>query len=101
VGFDLVIRGATVVMPGHRETAGIGVAGGRIAQIGGMMTAAEELAAGGLPAIPNGIDAHTHLGHRGLGDRLVDLTSANAARIFGLSLREGAVLPTERSRPAR
>src|SRR6266436_5731865 len=33
VGFDLVIRGATVVTPGHREAADIGIAGGRIAQL--------------------------------------------------------------------
>jgi dihydropyrimidinase len=70
MGFDLVIRGATVVTPGHREAADIGIVGGRIAQLGGTMTGAEELAAGGLLAIPGGVDAHTHLVHQGLGDRL-------------------------------
>ena len=70
MGFDLVIRGATVVTSGHREAAHIGIAGGRIAQLGGTMTGAEELAAGGLLAIPGGVDAHTHMAHRGLGDRL-------------------------------
>jgi dihydropyrimidinase len=70
VAFDLVIRGATVVTPGHQEIADIGIAGGRIARIGGTMTGAEELAAGGLLAIPGGIDAHTHLVHQGLRDRL-------------------------------
>jgi dihydropyrimidinase len=70
VGFDLVIRGATVVTPSHRETADIGIAGGRIAQLGGTMTGAEELAADGLLAIPGGVDAHTHLVHQGLGDRV-------------------------------
>jgi dihydropyrimidinase len=70
VGFDLVIRGATVVTPGHQETADIGIAGGRIAQLGGTMTGTEELAAGGLLALPGGIDAHTHLVHQGLSDRL-------------------------------
>jgi imidazolonepropionase-like amidohydrolase len=69
VGFDLVIRGATVVTPGHREAVDIGIAGGRIAQLGGTMTGAEELAAGGLLAIPGGVDAHTHLVHQGLGRR--------------------------------
>jgi dihydropyrimidinase len=62
-GFDLVIRGATVVTPGHREAADIGIAGGRIVQLGGTMTGAEELAADGLLAIPGGVDAHTHLVH--------------------------------------
>src|SRR5271170_3246651 len=70
MGFDLVIRGATVVTLGHREAVDIGIADGRIAQLGGTMTGAEELAAGGLLAIPGGVDAHTHLAHRGLGDRL-------------------------------
>jgi len=70
MGFDLVIRGATVVTPGHREAADIGIAGGRIAQLGGTMTGAQELAAGGLLAIPGGVDAHTHLVHQGSGDRL-------------------------------
>ena len=70
MGFDLVIRGATVVTPGHREAADVGIADGRIAQLGGTMTGAEELAAGGLLAIPGGVDAHTHLAHRGLGDRV-------------------------------
>ena len=54
MGFDLVIRGATVVTPGHQEAVDIGIAGGRIAQLGGTMTGAEEFAAGGLLAIPGG-----------------------------------------------
>ena len=70
MGFDLVIRGATVVTPGHREVADIGIADGRIAQLGGTMTGTQELAADGLLAIPGGVDAHTHLVHQGLGDRL-------------------------------
>ena len=70
MGFDLVIRGATVVTPGHREAADVGIADGRIAQLGGAMTGTQELAADGLLALPGGVDAHTHLVHRGLGDRL-------------------------------
>ncbi len=54
MGFDLVIRGATVVTPGHREAADIGIADGRIAQLGGTMTGTEEFAADGLLAIPGG-----------------------------------------------
>jgi dihydropyrimidinase len=87
--FDLVIRGATVVTPGHAEAADIGIAGGRIAQLGGTMAGIDELAAGGLLAIPGGVDAHTHLMHRGLGDRLEqptwvdDFWSGSAAAIAG------------------
>jgi dihydropyrimidinase len=70
VGIDLVIRGANVVTPGHREAADIGIADRQIAHLGGAMTGERELDAGGLLAIPGGIDAHTHLAHRGLADRL-------------------------------
>jgi len=68
--FDLVVRNGTIVTPGHREQADVGIAGGRIAQLGGPMTGTQELAAGGLLALPGGIDAHTHLVHQGLADRL-------------------------------
>jgi dihydropyrimidinase len=59
--FDLVVRDATVVTPGHREIADIGVHDGRIAQLGGAMTGQDELDAAGLLAVPGGIDAHVHL----------------------------------------
>ena len=58
---DLVIRNGTIVTPGHREQADVGIADGRIAQIGGTMTGAGEIDAGGLLVIPGGIDAHVHL----------------------------------------
>jgi dihydropyrimidinase len=89
VGFDLVIRGATVVTPGRQEAADIGIAHSRIAQLGGTMTGTEELAANGLLAIPGGVDAHTHLVHQGLGDRLGfpiwvdDFWSGSRAAIVG------------------
>ncbi|HEY0932588.1 MAG TPA: amidohydrolase family protein [Trebonia sp.] len=89
MGFDLVIRGATVVTPGSREVADIGIAGGRIAQIGGAMTAARDVDAGGLLAVPGGIDAHTHLVHQGLRERwkspvwVDDFWSGSRAAIAG------------------
>src|SRR5579859_6839269 len=58
---DLVIRNGTIVTPGHREQADVGLTGGRIAQLGGAMTGAGEIDAGGLLVIPGGIDAHVHL----------------------------------------
>jgi dihydropyrimidinase len=64
--FDLVVRGATVVSPGRQEAADIGVRDGRIAQVGGAMTGAEEIAADGLLALPGGVDAHVHLMYQGL-----------------------------------
>ena len=33
--FDLVVRNGTIVTPGHREQADVGITGGRIAQLGG------------------------------------------------------------------
>src|SRR5262249_13377622 len=39
----------------------VGITGGRIAQLGGTMTGAAEIDAGGLLVIPGGIDAHVHL----------------------------------------
>jgi dihydropyrimidinase len=59
--FDLVVRNGTVVTPGHREQADVGITGGRIAQLGGTMTGAGEIDAAGLLVIPGGIDAHVHL----------------------------------------
>jgi dihydropyrimidinase len=59
--FDLVVRGGTVVGPGHQEAAELGIQDGRIAQIGGLMTGREEISAAGLLVIPGGIDAHVHL----------------------------------------
>ena len=70
MGFDLVVRGATLVTPGHREAADIGISDGRIAQLGGTMAGTEEFDADGLLAIPGGVDAHTHLVHQGLASRL-------------------------------
>jgi len=59
--FDLVVRNGTIVTPGHREQADVGITGGRIAQLGGTMTGAGEIDASGLLVIPGGIDAHVHL----------------------------------------
>ncbi|HEY7142938.1 MAG TPA: amidohydrolase family protein [Streptosporangiaceae bacterium] len=59
--FDLVVRHGTIVTPGRREQADVGIASGRIAQLGGTMTGAGEIDASGLLVIPGGIDAHVHL----------------------------------------
>src|ERR1700677_3667495 len=89
MGFDLVIRGPTVVTPGRQEVAEIGIVDGKIAQIGGRMTGTREIAADGLLAIPGGIDAHTHLVHQGLRDQwpppvwVDDFWSGSRAAITG------------------
>jgi dihydropyrimidinase len=60
-GFDLVVRGGTIVTPDRQEVADIGLRDGRVAQIGGVMSGPDELDARGLLVIPGGIDAHVHL----------------------------------------
>jgi dihydropyrimidinase len=69
-GFDLVIRGGTVVTSGRQEAADIGLRAGRIARIGGAMTGRDELDARGLLIIPGGIDSHVHLVCAALATRL-------------------------------
>jgi dihydropyrimidinase len=71
--FDLVVRGGTIVSPGRREIADIGVQDGRIAQLGGAMTGQGEVDAHGLMVIPGGIDAHVHLVSAALAAELASL----------------------------
>ncbi|MEM8923232.1 MAG: amidohydrolase family protein [Actinomycetota bacterium] len=59
--FDLVIRNGTVVTPGVEAVLDVGIADGRVVQLGGPMTAAEEIDASGRYVLPGGIDAHVHL----------------------------------------
>ena len=68
--FDLVVRGATLVTAGRRETADIGVTDGCVVQLGGGMTARRELAANGLLALPGGVDAHVHLVYQALAEQI-------------------------------
>jgi dihydropyrimidinase len=70
--FDLVVRGGTIVGPGHREVADVGVREGRIAQLGGAMAGRDEIDARGLLVLPGGIDAHVHLVTAGLRERVAD-----------------------------
>jgi len=58
---DLVIRGSTVVTARTHEVADVGVADGRIAQIGGTMAGRREVEAAGLFLLPGGVDPHVHL----------------------------------------
>ena len=58
---DLVIRGGTVVTAENKYAADVGVEKGKIAQIGGDVSAAREIDASGKLVIPGGVDVHTHL----------------------------------------
>jgi dihydropyrimidinase len=68
--YDLVVRGGTVVSPGHHEIADIGVRDGQIAQLGGDMTGHDEVGAAGLLVLPGGVDAHVHLVYAALAAEL-------------------------------
>jgi len=68
--FDLVVRNGTVITPGHREIADVGVRDGRVARIGGVMAGQDELDADGLLVLPGGIDAHVHLVYAALAAEL-------------------------------
>src|SRR3954452_16799836 len=85
---DLVIRGGEIVTAGGLARADLGIAGGRVAQIGGELACAREIDATGKLLLPGGIDAHVHLssppGASGEGPRWVDdFTSGSAAALAG------------------
>jgi dihydropyrimidinase len=58
---DLVIRDAVAVTVGGRSRGDVGIEDGRIAQLGGLMSAPRELDAGGRILTPGGVDGHVHL----------------------------------------
>jgi dihydropyrimidinase len=84
---DLVVRGGTVVTADGRQRADIGVAGGRVAQIGGAMTGAREIDAAGRFVLPGGVDPHVHLNVESLDpnepDWVDDYTSGSQAALAG------------------
>ncbi|HTW97565.1 MAG TPA: amidohydrolase family protein [Acidimicrobiales bacterium] len=59
--FDLVIRGGTVVTADGEGRADVAIRDGRIAQLGGSMSAPREVDAAGKLVIPGGVDMHVHL----------------------------------------
>ena len=58
---DLAVRGGTVVTAGGAVVTDVGVADGRIVQLGGNLVADEEIDATGRFVLPGGVDAHVHL----------------------------------------
>ncbi|MEL7158608.1 MAG: amidohydrolase family protein, partial [Actinomycetota bacterium] len=64
---DLIIRNGTVVTPGLEAELDVGIADGRVVQLGGPMAGAAELDASGRYVLPGGIDAHVHLTPPGTG----------------------------------
>jgi dihydropyrimidinase len=60
-GFDLVVRGGTVVGNAEVFRADIGIKDGRIAAIGENLHARDSIDAGGLLVLPGGVDTHCHI----------------------------------------
>jgi dihydropyrimidinase len=88
VTLELVLRGGRVVTSGGNGVADIGVAGGRIAQLGGEMRGERELDARGKLVLPGGVDVHVHLSqpHRPAPDSELwvdDFHSGSLAAIAG------------------
>jgi dihydropyrimidinase len=84
---DLVVRGGLVVTPGGQAVTDVGVRDGRIAQLGGVMTAAEEIDAAGMVVLPGGVDMHVHLSPVEIGEESVpwadDFVSGGRAAAAG------------------
>ncbi|HEV8479569.1 MAG TPA: dihydropyrimidinase [Candidatus Eisenbacteria bacterium] len=58
---DVVVRGGTVVTAGGSFQADVGIADGRIAELGTVGGDAPAIDATGLFVLPGGVDVHTHL----------------------------------------
>ncbi len=85
---DLVIRHGTLVTASDTVTADLGIADGKIAQIGGILSGAErELDATGMLVMPGGIDVHTHMDMPFMGTSTSDdfLTGTQAAAAGGVT----------------
>ena len=84
---DLVVRGGTVVTVEGRQRADLGIADGRVAQIGGAMTGTREIDAAGRFVLPGGVDPHVHLNVESMDpgepDWVDDYTSGSEAALAG------------------
>ncbi|MFL5307774.1 MAG: dihydroorotase [Polyangia bacterium] len=85
---DLVVRGGTVVTAEGRQQADLGIADGRVVQIGGSLSAtASDIDATGRFVLPGGVDPHVHLNVERLDpgepDWVDDYTSGSEAALAG------------------
>ncbi|MBI4376325.1 MAG: dihydropyrimidinase [Elusimicrobia bacterium] len=86
MGYDLIIRGSTIVTASDTFVADIAVEKGRIAAVGHIHSAddVKTVNGRGLVAVPGGIDVHTHFDMPFMGATTADdFTSGSAAAIFG------------------
>lgn len=84
-GFDLVLKGGTLVLPWGVEAADVGVRGGKIVAIGSLGDGAQTIDCAGLHVLPGLIDSHVHL--REPGDAKVETiaTGTKAAVLGGVT----------------
>lgn len=84
---DLVIRNGQIVTAGAVAQADIGIAGGKVVQIGGLLQGDQELDARDKLILPGGVDAHVHLSYPGREDEehrwVDDFSSGSAAALAG------------------
>jgi dihydropyrimidinase len=83
---DLVVRGGIVVTAEGRQRVDVGVAGGRVVQLGGSMTGTREIDADGRFVLPGGVDPHVHLNVEKVDDDpdwVDDYTSGSQAALAG------------------
>ena len=65
---DLIIRGATVCLPGGLSETDVAVADGKICAVGGDLSAKQAIDERGLVLMPGAIDAHVHYNEPGRTD---------------------------------
>jgi dihydropyrimidinase len=84
-GYDLAIRGGSVVTATDVIRADVGIVGGRIAAIGENLTGRETIDAGGLLVMPGGVDSHCHLDQvePGMGYGAEDFVSGSRSALVG------------------
>ena len=82
MGIDLKLAGGTVHLPGGPARVDIGVADGRIVQIGGVGDAGTTLDCTGLDILPGVIDTQVHFREPGLVHK-EDLESGSRAAVLG------------------
>jgi dihydropyrimidinase len=58
---DLIIRGGRIIDLDDEAVADVGVADGKIVQVGGPMEAPQTIDASGMMLLPGAVDAHVHL----------------------------------------
>jgi dihydropyrimidinase len=87
VRVDLAIRNGTIVTPSAEGVADIGVRNGIVVQLGGDLTADDEIDATGKLVFPGGIDMHVHLTPVEIGGGVIrwadDFASGSAAAAAG------------------